>query len=132
MSLKIENLYKSYGKVKKKDILKNINLEIEKGKICSIIGVNGVGKTTLIKCILSIARADSGQVVINDLNLSELKKDGSIGYLPEFLLFLKNINLEEYLNDIAIIKGMDKKIAQKKELKSLLWNLDFMSIEKII
>lgn len=114
MSLKVENLCKSYGRVKKKDILKNINLEIKKGEICSIIGVNGVGKTTLIKCILGLSKLDSGQVSINGLSLNELKKKGSIGYLPEFLLFLKNINLEEYLNDIAIIKGMDKKIAQKR------------------
>lgn len=114
MSLKVENLCKSYERVKKKDILKNINLEIKKGEICSIIGVNGVGKTTLIKCILGLSKLDSGQVSINGLSLNELKKKGSIGYLPEFLLFLKNINLEEYLNDIAIIKGMDKKIAQKR------------------
>lgn len=119
MSLDVENLCKSYGIFKKKEILRNINFKIEKNQVCSIIGVNGVGKTTLIKCILGIAKINSGQVSINGASVCELKKNAHIGYLPEILLFLKNITLEEYLNDIAIIKGIDKDIS-KNRIKELL------------
>lgn len=71
MILKIENLYKSYESgcfcfKKKKEILKNISFEVQKGEIFSIIGKSGAGKSTLGKIILGIEKKDSG--IIEFLN----------------------------------------------------------------
>jgi len=49
--VEVKNLYKRFGKV---DVLKNINLKLEKGKITAILGPNASGKTTLIKSILGL------------------------------------------------------------------------------
>lgn len=60
--LEIKNLRKSFGKT---EVLKGINLSLEKGQVVSIIGSSGSGKTTLLRCINFLERADSGQVVLN-------------------------------------------------------------------
>lgn len=59
--IEINNLYKNLGN---KEILKNINLKIEKGSIFGIIGPNGSGKTTLINTIVGAYKADSGSIEI--------------------------------------------------------------------
>ncbi|HAG43212.1 MAG TPA: ABC transporter, partial [Clostridium sp.] len=59
--IEINNLYKNLSN---KEILKNINLKIEKGSIFGIIGPNGSGKTTLINTIVGAYKADSGSIEI--------------------------------------------------------------------
>lgn len=77
--LKIENLTKYYGK---KEILKNLNLNIEKGKILGILGPNGSGKTTLLKIIAGLSRLNSGKITIDELPISvETKK--IVSYLSD-------------------------------------------------
>lgn len=58
--LEIRNLSKSYGT---NEILNNINLNIETGKVYSIIGASGIGKTTLLKCIAQLEKKDSGNIL---------------------------------------------------------------------
>ena len=60
--LQVKNLNKSFANHK---ILSNINLNISKGDIYGLVGVNGVGKTTLIKMILDLLKADDGEITIN-------------------------------------------------------------------
>jgi D-methionine transport system ATP-binding protein len=71
----IKNLSKSfntpYGKV---EVLKNINLEINNGDIFGVIGFSGAGKSTLIRCINRLEEPDSGQIYIDDKEITALKK----------------------------------------------------------
>jgi iron complex transport system ATP-binding protein len=81
--LKIENLSFNYGKRK---ILENINLEVPEGRIFCLLGPNGVGKSTLIKCIAGILKPNNGRIILNGkdlkkINLNELSK--LIGYVPQ-------------------------------------------------
>lgn len=73
--IKISNLSKGYntpyGKV---SALNNINLEIEKGDIFGIIGFSGAGKSTLIRCINRLEEPDSGEILIEDVNITALDK----------------------------------------------------------
>ena len=64
--IKIEGLNKSFDKL---HVLKDINLEIEKGKITAIIGPNGSGKTTLIKIILGLMKPDSGKIFVDNKDI---------------------------------------------------------------
>ena len=74
-----KNLYKNYGK---REVLKNINLKINKGKIYGLLGPNGSGKTTLIKLINDLLVPTNGTILINRKNPGiESKK--IISYLPE-------------------------------------------------
>ncbi|GAA0720423.1 ABC transporter ATP-binding protein [Clostridium malenominatum] len=68
--LKIENLTVSYKNYK---VLDDINLNIERGKIYSIIGPNGSGKTTLIRAITRSIKADKGQVLLDECNIFKMK-----------------------------------------------------------
>ena len=77
--LKISDLKKSYSK---NEVLKGINLEIEKSKIVALLGPNGCGKSTLIKLINGLLKADSGSILVDNKELGiETRK--YISYLPE-------------------------------------------------
>lgn len=83
--VEIKNLSKSYGK---KEIIKNMNLNVPKGKIVGLLGTNGSGKSTMIKLINGLLNPNSGEVLINGLNPCVQTKK-MISYLPE----------RTYLND---------------------------------
>ena len=70
-SLKCENIKKVYGK---KEVLKDINLELESGKIYGLIGRNGVGKTTLLSILSSQNPAGSGRVTLDGEDVWENEK----------------------------------------------------------
>ncbi len=93
-----KNLYKNYGK---REVLKNINLKINKGKIYGLLGPNGSGKTTLIKLINDLLVPTNGTILINGKNPGiESKK--IISYLPErtYLNFdMKISETIEYFKD---------------------------------
>lgn len=63
--VQIENLFKSYGKIKAAD---DISFEVFKGEIFGLVGPNGAGKTTTIECIEGLRKSDSGNLKVMDLN----------------------------------------------------------------
>ena len=73
MILDVNNLSFSY---KNYEVLKNISFKLESPCVCSILGPNGIGKTTLIKCLLGLKKASSGSISLNgnDVNRIERKK----------------------------------------------------------
>lgn len=62
MSLNVCNLSKT---IKNKKVLDNLSFKIGEGKIYALIGQNGSGKTTTIKCVLNFSRANSGSITFN-------------------------------------------------------------------
>ena len=77
--IRINNLDKKYGK---KVALKDVNLNIESGKIVGLLGKNGAGKTTLIKLINDLLTPSSGEILIKGNKIGvETKK--VVSYLPE-------------------------------------------------
>jgi len=77
--LECKNLCKSYDD---KQVLKDINLKIPRGKIIGLLGKNGTGKTTLIKLINNLLTPTSGEILINGKNPGTESKE-IISYLPE-------------------------------------------------
>ncbi len=77
MSLLLRGLRKSYGT---KDVLKSLDLQAPDASVTAVLGANGAGKTTAIRIIAGILRADSGEVVI-DGGCPHSRE--SLGYLPE-------------------------------------------------
>ncbi|MDR0423628.1 MAG: ABC transporter ATP-binding protein [Rickettsiales bacterium] len=78
--LKIANLSKSF---KNQVVLDDITFEVSKGEIFGLIGLNGVGKTTLIKIILDLLKTDMGQVFLDDEVNTRVKSRRHMRYLPE-------------------------------------------------
>lgn len=77
--INITNLTKSYGK---KQVLKNVNLQMNKGQIIGLLGPNGSGKTTLIKILCGLLKAYDGEVSIDGRNVGQYTKS-VISYLPD-------------------------------------------------
>jgi lipoprotein-releasing system ATP-binding protein len=68
----VNNIVKRFGDL---EVLHGVSLEVKRGEIVSIVGASGAGKTTLLQIIGSLLRADSGEVVIDGINLSTLTED---------------------------------------------------------
>ncbi|WP_155732984.1 ATP-binding cassette domain-containing protein [Streptobacillus moniliformis] len=73
--IKIEHLFKNYGN---KAVLKDINLEINQGEILSILGKNGVGKTTLLSIILKMIEASSGNIKFRNVDIRDINNKNII------------------------------------------------------
>ncbi|AEH60833.1 ABC transporter related protein [Methanosalsum zhilinae DSM 4017] len=83
MKIDVEGLEFSYNGVL---TLKNMNLTVKKGEFLSIIGPNGSGKTTFLKCINRILNPEKGSIMINEFDLDKLhRKDiaKQVGYIPQ-------------------------------------------------
>lgn len=81
--IKTENLCFSYGK---KQVLYDINILAEKGKISAVLGKNGVGKTTLFRCILGLLTDYSGRITISDKQVGAMSAKQialQIAYIPQ-------------------------------------------------
>ena len=113
--LEINNLNKSFDN---KEILKDINLNIQHGKIIGLLGKNGVGKTTLIKLINDLLTPTSGEILIKGQKIGvETKK--VISYLPERTYLNKQMKVSEIINYFEdFYENFDSEKA-KKLLKDL-------------
>lgn len=88
MSLLVKNLSFSYSK--NKEILRDVTFNLEYGKTVSILGKNGVGKTTLMKCILGFNTIEENHIFIDDVDVNKLKlKERSklISYVSQDIYF---------------------------------------------
>ncbi|WP_297689189.1 ABC transporter ATP-binding protein [uncultured Anaerococcus sp.] len=104
--IKIKNLCKSYGQGQSKiDVLKNIDLEIEDGKIICILGPSGSGKSTLLNIIGGIETIDSGQVVICGENLSKMTKKDLESYRREKLGFV--FQFYNLISDLNVLENIE-------------------------
>lgn len=75
--LEIKNFTKKYGET---EVLKGINLNIEKGEVVSVIGSSGSGKTTLLRCINFLEFPDAGKMVLNGTTLLNCGENIKYGY----------------------------------------------------
>lgn len=100
MRLNINNLNFSYGQ---KRIIHNLSFSIPSGAFLSIIGKNGTGKSTLIKCILKTLKIPNNTIYLDDIDINNIKSFSNIGYVPqktefnyEFPITVKEILLSSY------------------------------------
>jgi len=113
MFLEISNIKKSFGEGESKtEVLKGIDIGIEKGEICVLLGPSGSGKSTLLNIIGGIDQADSGYISINgektaDMNEKTLTlyRRKHLGYIFQMYNLIPNLNIKEnvevgaYLSD---------------------------------
>lgn len=107
--LSARNIAKSFDG---KEIIKNISITLEKGEIISLLGVSGVGKTTLFNVIAGLIVPDEGQVLLDGADITG--KSGNISYTLQKDLLLPYKTMEENTALPLIIKGMKKKEALEK------------------
>ncbi|GAA0746784.1 ABC transporter ATP-binding protein [Clostridium oceanicum] len=91
--IEVKNLSKSLGN---KKILQNINLKVNKGSIFGLIGENGVGKTTLIKCLTGIYKPDEGDIKINNQEVFEnVEVKKYVGYVSDENQYYTSFKISE-------------------------------------
>jgi lipoprotein-releasing system ATP-binding protein len=130
--IRVENIVKSYGEL---TVLKGVNIEIPVEKVIAIMGPSGAGKTTLLQIMGTLSKPDSGNIYIDNVNLSQLNdknlatfRNQNIGFvfqfhhlLPEFTA-LENVCIPAYIAR----EPKDKVETRAKDLLSFLGLSDRM------
>lgn len=121
--LKVENLSKSFGN---KQVLKNINIEVERGNIFMITGESGVGKTTLIRCLTGLETYDSGTIKFTNKDNND---DNSIGLVFQNFNLFPHLNIIENISYPLIKSKKLNKIKAKEKAKQLIEILGLKGLE---
>ena len=110
--LEVKKINLSYGERK---ILYNISLKADSGKITTILGRNGVGKTSLLKAIIGLEAIKSGNIFLNKNNItkftSPFRAYSGVGYVPQGREIFSLLTVEENLQTgFSVLKRSDRKI----------------------
>ena len=107
--LKVAGLHKSYNN-EKSYYVKDINFEIEGGKIVGLVGKNGVGKSTIIKSITGILPFEKGNIQIMncDIKTNSINAKKHLGFVPDVCYAFSQMTGVEYINFVADIFGVSK------------------------
>jgi lipoprotein-releasing system ATP-binding protein len=121
--IKAENIHKSYGDL---EVLKGVNLQINKGEIVSIVGASGAGKSTLLQIIGTLDKPDKGNVMINDTSTIQLNdkalslfRNKNIGFVFQFHHLLPEFTALENVCIPAFIHKTPKADAEKRAMELL-------------
>ena len=127
MIVDIKKLTKTFSDGSKKlQVLKHINLQIDKGSIVTIKGPSGSGKSTLLSIIGTLDNADSGELLINgistqdEINIDKLRNK-SIGFVFQFHNLISELTLDE---NVSLPKMIAKEQLDKEELIELFEYFD--------
>ena len=116
--IELYDIKKSFGTL---EVLKGIDLIINKGEVISIVGPSGAGKTTLLQIMGTLDKADSGTILLNGTNISSLKekelanfRNKQIGFVFQFHQLLPEFTALENVMIPALIAGISSSDAMKK------------------
>ena len=121
--IEIQGITKSFGELQ---VLKGIDLIINKGEVVSIVGPSGAGKTTLLQIMGTLDKADAGQVFINGVEVNRLKekelsafRNKQIGFVFQFHQLLPEFTALENVMIPALIGGTSSSEAMRRAKETL-------------
>ena len=122
MSIELKNVSKSYDNL---EVLKNINFKVHKGEVLGLLGINGAGKSTIMKIICSYIKPNSGSIYICNKNIESNTKltKSKIGYLSEKNPLYEEMYVDEFLNFIYKFYNVKNKNLKKILKKTHLENI---------
>lgn len=119
----IKNITKSFGNLQ---VLKDINLHINKGEVVSIVGPSGAGKTTLLQIIGTLDKPDSGTICLDGIDVNKLStrklsdfRNQHIGFVFQFHQLLPEFTALENVMIPAYIAGKSNSEAKQRALELL-------------
>ncbi len=120
MMISVTGLRKRFGAL---EVLRGLDLEIERGKVTAILGPNGAGKTTLIKSILGLVRPEAGEIRIGgEIINGDAAYRARIGYMPQLPRFPENLAVREILHMVKDLRGrfedLDEEVIAMFDLES--------------
>ena len=127
--IEIQGITKSFGSLQ---VLKGIDLTIDKGEVVSIVGPSGAGKTTLLQIVGTLDRPDSGSVCVDGIDTTQLSqkeladfRNRHIGFVFQFHQLLPEFTAIENIMIPAYIAGTSNKAAKERATELL----QFMGLE---
>ena len=130
MILQAKNLKKQY---KSRVVVKDVSFEVKAGEVVGLLGPNGAGKTTCFYMVVGLVAADSGEIYIENQQLTHLpmhkRANMGLSYLPQEASIFRKLNVEE---NIKAILELSPKLSDEKLLNQKLENLlDELSIQHV-
>ena len=126
----VNKISKTYGS---KQVVRDINLTIKRGEIVGLLGPNGAGKTTTFYIIVGLVKSDSGSILLDKGDISNLpiysRGQMGISYLPQEASIFRGMNVEDNLLSIIEITEPEKN-KQEIILQSLLNEFDINHVRK--
>ena len=126
----VKGIKKSFGSL---EVLKGIDLHIDKGEVVSIVGPSGAGKTTLLQIMGTLDKADSGSVVIDGVDVGSLSskklsdfRNQHVGFVFQFHQLLPEFTALENVMIPAFINGKGRSAAKERAMELL----DFMGLKE--
>lgn len=123
-AIEVHGVKKSYGP----DFsLRNVNLEIQMGRIFALLGPNGAGKTTLVKLILNLMHADQGEIKIKSIPSYLSSSRIGVSFIPEKFNFFPYYTVRGVLEFFGTMKGL-KGQDLKTQIDNALTELNIMDL----
>ncbi len=126
--IRVEKLNKSFGSLQ---VLRDIDLSIDRGEVVSIVGASGAGKTTLLQLLGTLLRPDSGHIFYDDVDVSTLDekalsrfRNRNVGFVFQFHNLLPEFTALENVCMPALIAGRNMEEASAEAMKLL----DFLNV----
>jgi lipopolysaccharide export system ATP-binding protein len=130
MKLRAENLFKKY---KKRLVVNDISVEVSQGEIVGLLGPNGAGKTTTFYMIVGLIKPNSGEIFLDDENITALpmyqRAKKGIGYLAQEASVFRKLSVEENLLAVLEMTKLSK-VEQKEKMESLLEEFSLTHVRK--
>lgn len=127
--LRAKNLIKSF---KTRTVVNDVSIEVKSGEVIGLLGPNGAGKTTSFYMVVGLVPADSGQIFLDEEDITDLpvhaRARKGIGYLPQEASVFRKLTVEDNIKAILEHNPALDKEAQQQLLESLLDDLQIQHI----
>ena len=112
--LKLQNICKTFGVFN----LRNVSLEVEKGDYFILLGPSGAGKSIVLEIIAGLVKPDSGEVVINNINLNKVRiQDRNVGLVFQDLALFPHLSVRQNIAYPLLRRGFNKREVNRKVIE---------------
>ena len=130
MKLEVKNIIKSYSK---RNVVNRVSIEVSQGEIVGLLGPNGAGKTTTFYMVVGLVTPNSGQVLLNNLDVSAYpmykRAQLGIGYLAQEASVFRKLSVEDNILAVLEMTSLSKD-DQNKKLEELIAEFGLDHIRK--
>ncbi|MDE5838503.1 MAG: LPS export ABC transporter ATP-binding protein [Paramuribaculum sp.] len=130
MVLRTENLVKKYGQ---RTVVNNVSIDVSQGEIVGLLGPNGAGKTTTFYMTVGLITPNSGEIFLNDLNITKdpvyKRAQKGIGYLAQEASVFRKLSVEDNIKAVLELTNTSKEYQQEK-LESLINEFSLQKVRK--
>ena len=130
MKLEARNIVKSY---KKREVVKGVSLEVNQGEIVGLLGPNGAGKTTTFYMIVGLVRPNSGQIFLNDKDITDepmyKRAQMGVGYLPQEASVFRKLSVEDNIKAVLEMTKLSRS-QQRDKVEQLISEFGLNHVRK--